>query len=121
VTSGDQFDLKTLRLDKDQIRERLATVPTKIRQRRQHFAILPMTWYERMGEVRSCKTYRVAWYLLYLHWKAGSESVTLANGMLERDGVSRHAKWRALNELEHLGLITVERRPRKSPIIRLLV
>jgi hypothetical protein len=121
VSSGDPFDLKTLRLDRGQVGERSAAVPTKIRRRQQHFATLPMTWYERMREVRSCQTYRVAWYLLYLHWKAGGELVTLANRMLEMDGVDRFAKWRALNELERLGLIAVKRRPRKSPTIKLLV
>jgi hypothetical protein len=114
---SDPFDLKTLRLDQDQVGERPA-VPTKLRRRR-HFVTLPMAWYERMRAVRSPQTYRVAWYLLYLHWKGGGEPITLANGMLEADGVDRFAKWRALSELEHLGLIMVERRPRKSPIIRL--
>ena len=36
------------------------------------------------------------------------------------DGVSRQAKWRALNDLERRGLISVERRRRRSPLIRVL-
>jgi hypothetical protein len=50
----------------------------------------------------------------------GSRSGT-CNGVLKEKGISRWSKWRALNELERLGLITVERRKRKSPIIRLIV
>ena len=41
----------------------------------------------------------------------------LANGMLKIDGVSRASKWRALAELERRGLISIERRSRKSPLI----
>jgi hypothetical protein len=41
----------------------------------------------------------------------------MPNGMLAIDGVGRKAKGRALDMLEELGLISVERRPHKSPIV----
>ena len=63
---------------------------------------------------------RLAWWLLYMHWKDRSQPIKLANGMLGCDGVSRKSKWRALNDLESRGLIVVERRPRRSPIVRLV-
>jgi uncharacterized membrane protein len=44
----------------------------------------------------------------------------LANGMLKYDGVSRDSKYDAINDLERRGLIRVERRARKSPIIHLI-
>jgi hypothetical protein len=44
----------------------------------------------------------------------------LANGMLAMDDVSRHSKNRALHELERRGLIKVDRRLRKSPIVRVV-
>jgi len=66
------------------------------------------------------QTYRVALCLLHLNWKAGGKPVKFPNGMLGIDGVSRRSKWRALNDLERRGLITVERRPGRSPIVRLL-
>jgi len=59
--------------------------------------------------------------VLHLHWKHHGEPFKLANGMLDYDGVSRYSKWRALNELERRGLISVERRQRKSPIIHVRV
>jgi hypothetical protein len=37
------------------------------------------------------------------------------------EGVGRRAKWRALQELEQLRLITIERRKRKSPRIAVIV
>jgi hypothetical protein len=44
----------------------------------------------------------------------------LANGVLEIYGVSRGQKWRALKELEALGLIRVEHCERKSPRVTVL-
>ena len=95
-----------------------AVTPAKIKRRREHFAMLPMTWYERLKGADG-QTYRVAWFLLYLHWKNNGGPIKLANGMLAMDGVPPQSKRRALRDLERRGLITVEWRPRKSPIVRL--
>jgi len=38
--------------------------------------------------------------------------------MLKIDGISRQSKWRGLVELEKVGLVTIERRPNRSPIVR---
>ena len=116
--NSDGFDLSKFRLGPP---ADLSTppVPIKIQKRREQFAKLPMRWYEKLANpapTNRC-TCLVAWYLLYLHWKGGGEPIKLANGMLKYDGVGRHSKQRALTELEQRGLITVERRPRKSPII----
>ena len=78
-----------------------------------------MTWYERLNGAGGQRTI-VAWWLLYLHWKDHGARFKLPNGMLRFDGVSRQSKWRALNDLESRGLIVVERRPRRSPIVRLV-
>jgi hypothetical protein len=62
----------------------------------------------------------VALYLLHRAFKEHRQTVKLANSSLASQGIYRQQKWRALIELETLGLISVERRPRKSPIITLL-
>jgi hypothetical protein len=117
----NRFDLDKLRLPEDwQVPARPASVPNKIKKRREHFTKLPMSWYDRMKGVNG-QTCRVAWYLLYLHWKGKGEPIKFANGMLETDGVSRQSKWRALSDLERRGLITIERHRGKSPIVRLLL
>jgi len=116
--SGDPFDLKNLRMPADEA-ERLAMVPRKIQKRRQQFAILPMMWWEKL-EGASGQTCRVAWYLLYQNWKNGSGPIKLANEMLERSGISHDAKTKALRELERRGLIRVDRRRCKSPIVTVL-
>jgi hypothetical protein len=94
-----------------------AMVPEKIRKRRKLFVKLPMAWYDGLNGATG-QVYRVAWYLLYLHWKNRGGPIKLANGMLALDGISRQSKWRALNELERRKLISIERRLKKSPIIR---
>jgi hypothetical protein len=60
-------------------------------------------------------TYRVALYLLdRATW---GEQVALGNRVLEKRGVSRRSKWRALERLRQAGLIAVEHRPRKNPLV----
>lgn len=100
--------------------ETQAFVPRKIQKRRQHFVMVPWSWVERLKGVKSAQTYRVALLLLYMNWKGRGTPIKLANVTLETDGVSPRTKWRAVNELERLGLISVEHRSRRSPIIRLL-
>jgi hypothetical protein len=94
-------------------------IPAKIRKRRKDFVMLPMTWYDKLANPipTSRLTCLVAWHILHLHWKSRGKAFKLPNGTLRYDGVSRFAKWRALADLEQRGLITIERRRRKSPII----
>jgi hypothetical protein len=113
--TSNPFDPKNLAFPSDL----WAVTPAKIKKRRQHFAMLPMTWYERLKGADG-QTYRVAWFLLYQHWKNNGDPIKLANGMLAMDGVPSESKRRALRDLERRGLITVERWPKKSPVVRLM-
>ena len=113
----DRDPFEGLALTDEQVKERLAVVPRKIQKRREHFVKVPGLWVERLVGARYIATYRVTLYLLYQHWKGGGGPIKLANGVLLMEGVTRAAKWRALRELEQLGLITIERRPRQSPLI----
>jgi hypothetical protein len=115
----DPLDLDNLRYQPGD--EQWAVVPKKIRQRRQQFVQVPWTWLERLAQSQSANTYRVAITLLFLHWQAKGGPIKLANGMLAKDGVSRWSKQRALDELEQFGLITINRRQRKSPIVTLIL
>jgi hypothetical protein len=113
-------DLKQHRLTPEML-EKLAVVPRKIQRRRQHFVKVPWTWIERLARARYTATYRVALHVLYRHWKIRGEPFTLSNGMVAIEGVARGTKWRALRELEQLGLIAIERRRRKSPRITVII
>jgi len=95
-------------------------VPKKIQKRQQHFIKVPWFWFEKLQKVKSAQTYRLALLLLYLHWRGSGGPVKLANGTPKAEGISRQSKWRALVELEQLGLIVIERRSRRSPVVRLL-
>jgi hypothetical protein len=113
-------ELKRCRLpDGMVILERRVVTPKKLQRRRRHFIRVPMAWFERLAG-GSGQTYRIALSLLYLGWRTRGGPVQLANGLLQIDGVSRQSKWRGLSELERRGLIAIERRPRRSPIIRLI-
>ena len=97
--------------------------PRKIEKRRESYVQFPATWAERLHGA-SGLTWELAWHLLHLNWKKRGKSygkpLKLANGMLGYDGIGRISKWRALRELERRGLISIESRPRRSPIVRLL-
>jgi hypothetical protein len=116
----DPFDLDRLTFRDDQIQERPASVPAKIERRRQHFIKVPWRWMEKLSSA-SGRTFEVALRLLYMHWKNNGQPIKLANGMLAVDGIPSQSKRRALRDLEHRGLVAVEWRDRKSPIVRVLV
>src|SRR5262245_53735271 len=88
----------------------------KLHKHRQHFVKVPGQWIERLQGATG-QTYRVALCLLYLHWKGRGGAVKLGNAVLKLDGVSRQSKLLALADLERRGLIVVEHRPRKSPLV----
>jgi hypothetical protein len=124
---GD-FKLEDWVLTPEQVREFQARqqgraavrVPEKIRKRRGHFVKVPMAWVEKLEGAHG-QTWRLAMFLLYTHWKDRGEPVKLSNGMLRIDGIPRTSKWRALRDLETRGLVAVQCRPRRSPIVRVLV
>lgn len=84
------------------------------------FIKFPCEWDYQLARVKAdgC-AYRVALYLLQEAWRSGCNQVKLANGVLEKRGVRRHGKRRALAQLVKAGLITTERQPRKSPVVTL--
>jgi hypothetical protein len=58
----------------------------------------------------------VAFYLLdQARWR---ERVTLSTAALRKLGVNRDGKRSALQQLRTAGLVEVEERPRKSPIVK---
>jgi hypothetical protein len=127
MIDDDPFDIASLIPTDEQVgefqarqSERLAVVPERIRKRKQQFVKVPGTWVEKLADAKHIATYRVALHLLYEHWRSRGQAVALPNGMLAKGGVARGTKWRALRELEQLGLVQVERRPRKSPLVTLL-
>jgi len=121
MAKDDPFDLEKFRLHPEDVKAYAGKTTASHGRRRQHqFTIIPHNWSDQLKTARYISTFKIAHHLLYQHWKAGGRPITLTNVALTGAGVSRRSKWHALNELERLKLIKVERRPRKSPLVTLL-
>jgi hypothetical protein len=103
----DPFNLEQLRVDSG-----LASPRRKWRRR---FVLVPWVWVERLRETKRVSTYRIGLVLLYENWRSGGRAIALSNVLALREGLSGRSKWRAIAELESLGLIQVKRHQRRSP------
>jgi hypothetical protein len=95
--------------------------PRKIRERRQQFVKVRWAWIERLCKARRASTLKVALFILHLDWKHHGRPFALGNHAMAEDGISRYQKRDALRELEQLGLISIQRRRRKSPLITISI
>ena len=78
--------------------------------------MFPKLWEDCLADIRAdgC-TYRVALYLLNkAYW---GREITLSTATMRRLGISRNGKRGALNQLRKAGLIGVEERSYKNPIV----
>ena len=64
-----------------------------------------------------CAKATVWLWLLYQTKMTGNKTIAVPNGALSKYGVSRKQKSIAIRRLEKAGLITVDRRSRKTPIV----
>jgi hypothetical protein len=86
------------------------------------FVRVPLTWVDRLRGARCIGSYRLALHLLFHHWKSDGKPIKLSNVILAGLGVGGgKAKWRALSELERLKLVRIDRRPKRSPVVTILV
>ena len=86
------------------------------------FVQVPLWWAEAAAKATTRgATALVLVYLLHASWKARSTTFPLSNGYLKKHGVSREVKRRVLHDLETAGLITIERRRSKTPLVTLVV
>jgi hypothetical protein len=90
------------------------------------FKPLPDFWIKQLREAQSATTFKLAHHLLELNSKHSNElfeygtPIVLTSNWLPKTTMSRWSKRRALTELRNLGLIQVEFRKRKSPIVTLI-
>jgi hypothetical protein len=108
MRQGRRIEVETLPSD---------VAPRKKRQPANPFVQVPLWWVDRLRAAHRKSTYRVSLYLLYERWKVGGGPICLSNVAIAGAGVSSKEKWRALHELERFGLIKVERRSGRSPVI----
>jgi hypothetical protein len=88
---------------------------SKGREWQRHYTLVPRERELRLLGAKRISTYRLAIELLYLHWYNNGKPVTVSSKVAQAARISVRSKWEALAELERLGLIEVDRRPRKSP------
>jgi len=120
--SEDEFDLERLRLRPEDIRAHAGKAGARAphARRQDGFIMMPMSWANALARARNIHTHKLASHLLHQHFKNGGQIISLTNVSLANTGVTRRSKWRALDELEQLKLIEVDRRRRKSPRVTLL-
>jgi hypothetical protein len=100
-------------------RELEAAAPVK-RKKVEPFVKVPLWWIAAAARHARSPATLVMVELLRASWNTKSLTFPLPNGRLEALGVSRDVKRRVLIDLERGGLIAVERRPNKNPIVTLL-
>jgi len=81
--------------------------------------VVPRAWELRLLEAKRVSTYRLAIELLYLHWYGKGNPIAVTGKVAEATRLSDRSKSSALAELERLGLIEIDRSPRKSPRVAL--
>lgn len=80
---------------------------------------LPLGWMQQAAKMPG-KTLQVGLTLWYLSGLQKSKTVKLATKSLAAMGVSRDAKYEALERLRLAGLIAVEQQPGSAPTVTLL-
>jgi hypothetical protein len=83
------------------------------------FIIVPVMWWRALTQMQTGdSTWRVALLILDKARRAPYPLVKLTNAAAAAVGVSATSKRRAIGQLRKAGLIIVQDRPHKSPIIK---
>jgi hypothetical protein len=96
-----------------------ARAPAK-RKKQQPFVKVPLKEAARAAGALGGQRMMVWLYLIYRSWQLQKASFAVPSGAMRSLGVGREVKRRALRDLEGAGLIFVERRARKNPIVTLV-
>ena len=92
----------------------------KRKEWRRRYTLLPRAWEVRLLGAKRIVTYRLAAELLYLHWLSGGKTIAVTGKVAKAARLSVRSKSNALEELEQLGLIEMERGLRRSLRVVLL-
>ena len=110
--------------DTDAWAERLAKLHAAAPVKRkivETFVKVPLWWAREAAKATKTLKALVWVELLHASWRAKSPTFPLPNGRLKKVGVTRFVKSRVLRELEAAGLITVEWRRGKNPLVTIVV
>ena len=112
IRDGRRIEVETLNI---------GAAGTRKKKWQRKFIFFPWAWLDRLKAIRSGATCRLALLLVYECWRTGGRTIKLTNNMAAEVGISPDTKGRALDEMEGVGLVKVERRPRRSPLVTLLI
>ena len=100
--------------------EAAAPVKRKAKKWEQRFVLVPWVWANQLKTCDRAATFKLALLLLYEHWRGGGSWIRLTNPLAAKMDISPDSKGRALDDLESKGLIEVERRGGKTPVVTVL-
>ena len=118
----EDFDLELLTInptDPTLVPARTARVRSSDDKARRYFVKVPWTLVQKLDGAPG-QTYRLALQILFSHFRERGASVTLSNRTIERVGIPSQSKRRALRDLERRGLVSVEWRSKRSPVVHVL-
>jgi hypothetical protein len=111
IRHGRRIEVETLDLG----------IPAKPRARKKRdFVMTTRAQFDRLCAARTATTFKVFLLIQFLVFRSRTKSVRLANVTLAECGVDRWQKYRALAQLETMGLIRVMRCRHRSPEIIIL-
>ena len=91
-----------------------------IKREKNPFAKVRLNSAARAFAALNCQKAMVRVWLVHRVWLRQCPTVAVPNGELVKLGVSPDAKVRALRQLEAAGLVMIDWRPRKTPLVTML-
>ena len=118
----DGIDIESLRVDPELMQRVLEQQARKSKRKgwQRICTVVPRAWELRLLEASRISTYRLAHELLYLHWYGKGAPIIVSGKVARVAKLSGRSKGNAIDELAELGLIEVERKPRRAPRVVLL-
>jgi hypothetical protein len=84
------------------------------------FLMIPYDWIDLLDAIPTRHAHRLMLRLMRISWRLKSATIKVTNRMFLDWKMDRHTKSETLRRLEQAGLISVEWRPRKSPLVTIL-
>jgi hypothetical protein len=84
------------------------------------FLVIPYEWLDLLDAIPGRHAFRLMLRLMRISWQLKSATLKVTNRTLLDCKMDRHTKSKTLRRLEQARLISVEWRPRKSPLVTIL-
>ena len=119
-TAEEEAELQRLRDSKAEQYANVGKPTSKKPKSKEAFAKITASQFEKLMRIESSASVKIFIVLAYQSFKHWDKPFQLSTDNLAKNGFSRTTQWRALTQLEKVGLISVERRHRGPPIITVL-